>query len=68
MIEIGSFALTVPVLRWASRARQLRWLSGQIADAAIALAALLEFPAELRHQRELLRRSSNRSPGSRRTA
>jgi hypothetical protein len=68
MIEIGSFALTVPVLWWASRARQLRWLRGEIADAAIALASFLEFPAEVRHQRELLRRSSNRLPGSRRTA
>lgn len=66
MIEIGSFALTVPLLWWASRARPLCCLSGQIADAAVALAALLEFPAEVRHQRGLLRAAS-RSPGNRRT-
>lgn len=65
MIEIGSFALTVPLLLWVSRGRPLRWLTRQIADATVALAALLEFPAEVRHQREL---SSNRSTGSRRTA
>jgi len=64
-MEIGSLMISVPLLWWASRARPLRWLSDHITDAARAVAAVLEFPAEVRRQREHLRRTSDHRVESR---
>lgn len=63
MMEIGSLVISVPLLWWASRARPLRWLSNHITDGALTVASVLEFPAEVRRQRDRLRQTSDNRIG-----